>query len=246
MKTRIKGLGQIDFTASGNKSAGDLIDFSKFVGISINDVANGEDGIAELFGVFTLPKDTALVIDQYDVLYWDSVNSWCDKTQTSQTTVGIAYAAATETATTVQVLLNIGNYTAIASIVAALEALAGANRLSSDALKDGTTSHVFTAANDIELAGLVAKVGASNAAKFFAKKYTATADDATNNYMQVDTGFAEAPDGYIVQVFRAGVNVTTDAIVSVQSTDNIRVADGAATYVVTENDVLMLTAWVEE
>lgn len=246
MKTRIKGLGQIDFTAGAAYSAGDLVDFSKFVGISINDVANGDDGIAELFGVFTLNKDTALVINQYDVLYWDTVNSWCDKTQTSQTTVGIAYEAATETATTVKVLLNIGNYTAIASIVAALEALAGANRLSADAIKDGTINNAFTAVQHAALDGLSTKVGNQNVAQLFCKKYTATAADATNHYMQVDTDFDEAPDGYHVQVLRAGVDVTEDAIISVQSTDNIRVADGAATYVVTENDVLMLTAWVEE
>lgn len=72
--------------------------------------------------------------------------------------------------------------------------------------------------------------------------YTAVSGDDVNNYMQIASGLA-AIAGWMVQVYRAGVNVMADAVVTVQSTTSLRVADGGATYVVTAGDVLKYMIW---
>lgn len=71
--------------------------------------------------------------------------------------------------------------------------------------------------------------------------YTAVADDATANEAVIATGL-DAIAGFIVQIFRAGVNVMEDAIVTA-SGGNLSVADGAATYAVTANDVINYIVW---
>lgn len=66
--------------------------------------------------------------------------------------------------------------------------------------------------------------------------YTAVAGDATANEAVIDTGL-DAITSFNVQVFRAGVNVMEDAIVTV-SGGELTVADGGATYAVTAGDVI--------
>lgn len=66
--------------------------------------------------------------------------------------------------------------------------------------------------------------------------YTAIADDATANTLDIDTGKATATV-FLVQVYRAGVNVTNDAAISMAA-GVITVADGAATYDITADDVI--------
>lgn len=82
--------------------------------------------------------------------------------------------------------------------------------------------------------------------KLFVENYTAVAGDDTTGYYDCDTGFGVAPDGWNVQVYRAGVDVKNDAIITALGggdAGKIRVADGGATYAVTANDVIMLMAW---
>lgn len=71
--------------------------------------------------------------------------------------------------------------------------------------------------------------------------YTAVAGDATANQMSIPTGLASV-SGWIAQIYRAGVNVTEDAIFSTSS-GNLVIADGAATYVVTAGDKVHFLAW---
>lgn len=66
--------------------------------------------------------------------------------------------------------------------------------------------------------------------------YTAVAGDATANEAVIDTGL-DAITSFNVQVFRAGVNVMEDAIVT-KTGGELKVADGASTYAVTAGDVI--------
>jgi hypothetical protein len=70
-------------------------------------------------------------------------------------------------------------------------------------------------------------------------KYTVTAGNDSANTCSIPTGLTVA--GYIVQIYRGGVQVTSDAAISA-STTNLVVANGS-TYVLTANDSVMWTAW---
>lgn len=81
-------------------------------------------------------------------------------------------------------------------------------------------------------AGLAAKLGA------FVKAgtHTVTAGEATAGSLDIATGLAGATV-FIVQVYRAGVMVLEDAAVSIAA-GVLTIADGAATYAVTEDDIV--------
>lgn len=64
--------------------------------------------------------------------------------------------------------------------------------------------------------------------------YTATSDDATANEKSITTGKTTAT-AFIVQIYRSGVDVTADAIITLTS-GVLKVADGGATYVLTAGD----------
>lgn len=64
--------------------------------------------------------------------------------------------------------------------------------------------------------------------------HTVTGGEATANAAAIDTGFPEAT-GFEVDVWRAGVKVTADAVVTL-SEGVLTVADGGATYNVTTGD----------
>lgn len=71
--------------------------------------------------------------------------------------------------------------------------------------------------------------------------YTAVAQDATDNDMVIATGLS-AISGWFVQIYRSGVNVMEDAIVTASGGD-LTVSDGGVTYAVTAGDVLMYLVW---
>jgi predicted RecA/RadA family phage recombinase len=270
MKNRVGDAGRIEHTNSGQAAiaSGEVVDLDTQVGIAVSEIAVDEVGILELTGRFRLPKDTNLVIALGDMVYWDAINGWVDKTSTAQTYVGKATKSATQTADEVEVEINTGgSFNTPAEIRSAVES-AG---LDADALEDGTTNHAFTALDDTKLAGAFI-IGTNDAddvtdgttnhaftalddtklgfypTKFKATSHTVTAGEASANQADIATAFAEAPDGWIVQIYRAGVDVKSDAIITALSGGDlgkIRVADGAATYAVTENDVINVLAWVD-
>lgn len=86
--------------------SGDLVDLTNLVGVAQGDIDNGDSGILHVKGVFSLPKDDNLAISQGERVYWDTSNEEVDKTAEDQTYVGIAWAAAAQTATTVDVAIN--------------------------------------------------------------------------------------------------------------------------------------------
>lgn len=98
------------------------------------------------------------------------------------------------------------------------------------------------ASNDTEAKILLAPPQDSS---IFKVSHTVTAGQATANLADIDTGFGAAPTVALVQVYRAGVNVTGDAVVSKLSggdAGKIRVADGASTYNMTAGDVIEIIA----
>jgi hypothetical protein len=63
-----------------------------------------------------------------------------------------------------------------------------------------------------------------------------TAAEASANAASIATGVAAATV-FFVQIFRAGADVTVDAVVTLTA-GVLAVADGGATYNVTQNDVI--------
>lgn len=74
--------------------------------------------------------------------------------------------------------------------------------------------------------------------------HTVIAAEASANTVAITTGLSVIA-GFIVQIFRAGVNVMSDAAVARKATDDgtLNVADGASTYSVTTGDVINWIAW---
>jgi len=81
-------------------------------------------------------------------------------------------------------------------------------------------------AQDVELGSRIAARGA----------YTVVAADDTAGTVDIDTGFTNG-EAFLVQIFRAGVNVMDDAVVSLAA-GVLTVADGGATYALTADDVI--------
>lgn len=71
--------------------------------------------------------------------------------------------------------------------------------------------------------------------------YTVVTADDTAGETDIDTGKADAA-AFIVQIFRAGVNVMEDAVVTIAD-GVLTVADGAATYALTADDVIVWLAF---
>ena len=71
--------------------------------------------------------------------------------------------------------------------------------------------------------------------------YTCVTADDTANTVDIDSGVATA-DSCLVQIYRSGVNVTSDAAISI-SAGVITVADGASTYDVTAGDKVVYWAF---
>lgn len=87
-------------------SSGDLVIVGKRVGVAKDDIANGSTGVVHIEGVFEVPKEASLAVSQGDLLYCDATSGELDKTATSQTLAGYAYAAELAATTTVKVKLN--------------------------------------------------------------------------------------------------------------------------------------------
>lgn len=72
-------------------------------------------------------------------------------------------------------------------------------------------------------------------------QHTVTSAEATANAASIATGKVAAT-AFHVQIFRSGVNVMSDAVVSISS-GVLAVADGGATYNMTAGDVINWQVW---
>jgi len=105
-KNYIKDGAVIDFTAGADISSGDLVIVGKRIGIALGDIASGATGAVQMRGVFEVPKEASLAVVQGDLLYCNVGATELDKTATSQTLAGYAFAASGTSETTVLVDLN--------------------------------------------------------------------------------------------------------------------------------------------
>lgn len=174
---------------------------------------------------------------------------------------------ASETRVLVDIRTALDNYAPIetaADVKTALETLTGAARLDADYIKDGSTNKFVSHDNaayirtQLETLTLTDRLNADsvkdgstnkfitfNGTKIYAIAHTVTSGEASANQADIDTSFAAAPDVFLVQILRSGVDVKEDAVVTALGSGDvgkIRVADGGATYSVTAGDVIHLLA----
>lgn len=98
----------LQYTSDGNTiKSGDLVVIGTIAGIAHTNIDDGETGSVHIHGVYNVPKAND-AIDLGAKLYWDAKKSVLTTTSTSNTLVGIAYSAAAEADTHVQLLLNKG------------------------------------------------------------------------------------------------------------------------------------------
>lgn len=96
----------IDFTAAAALASGAGVLIGKRLGVALGAVANGAQGVAQVTGVFSLPKLSTDVVTQGAELYWDDTNKRLTLTATANTLAGYAWAAAGNGETTVKIKLN--------------------------------------------------------------------------------------------------------------------------------------------
>jgi len=107
MTTKYKTEGcVIDYTAGSDLASGAVVVVGTKVGVCLTSIANGAQGSVQIAGVFTLAKLAGDTIAQCANVYWDTTNSRITTTASGNTLAGVAYAAAANGATTVDVLLN--------------------------------------------------------------------------------------------------------------------------------------------
>lgn len=112
--------------------------------------------------------------------------------------------------------------------LAATEAMQGLVELA-------TSAEVVTG-TDTGRCSTPAGVKAALDARVIIGTYTADSDDDTAGTLDIDSGNASATS-FIVQIYRSGVPIFSDQAVSM-SAGVITVADGAATYDITNGDVI--------
>lgn len=104
-----KNLGDsIQYTATADVSAGDLLIIGSLAGVAAVDIADGDTGTVSITGVYDLTKgDTATAYTQGEALYWDATTSKITNTATSNTKIGTCVVPAATAATIVTVKLNV-------------------------------------------------------------------------------------------------------------------------------------------
>lgn len=72
MKNYVQPGKVIPFTAAANHAAGAVVRIGQILGVVKDDVLNGAEGLAEIEGVFTVPKVSGAVIAIGESLTWDA------------------------------------------------------------------------------------------------------------------------------------------------------------------------------
>ena len=106
MKNYLQSGNSFEFVAGADLVSGTFVQAGKLSGVATGDVKSGASGVAERFGVFTLPKTTGAAWSQGDQLYWDATGKKFTKVATGNAQVGVAFADAASGDATGQVLLG--------------------------------------------------------------------------------------------------------------------------------------------
>lgn len=96
----------IEVTAAADINSGDPIKVSDMVAVAVNDIANGEKGVAYTTGVFELPCVAANVIEVGATVYLNS-SGVITTTETSNTLAGKAWTASPNGVAIVEVKINV-------------------------------------------------------------------------------------------------------------------------------------------
>jgi predicted RecA/RadA family phage recombinase len=96
----------LDVTLSATITSGSGLLVGVRLGVALSDGVSGDTIAVQVKGVFNLPKLGTDVVAQGAALYWDNTNKRLTTTSTSNTLAGYATAAASGTATTVNIALN--------------------------------------------------------------------------------------------------------------------------------------------
>lgn len=72
MKNFVQKGDTIKYTAGAAISSGDIVEIGQLIGIAVDDVANGEEGIASLQGVYEVAKKAAVAFSQGDIVYFEA------------------------------------------------------------------------------------------------------------------------------------------------------------------------------
>ncbi len=86
--------------------SGAVVVVGSLVGVALGLIADTLTGMIGLDGVWTLPKEAALAIDQGELVYWDASAEAITKTSEGNTLAGAAFAAALAADDTVLVKLQ--------------------------------------------------------------------------------------------------------------------------------------------
>lgn len=85
--------------------SGDVVIVGSIIGVAQGDAASGAAVDVAVLGVWTLPKDNAAIGEGVKT-YWVTATSVCSATSAGNTLIGVAVAAAADSASTVDVRLN--------------------------------------------------------------------------------------------------------------------------------------------
>ena len=106
MKNYLRPGDVIDYVASANKTAGQVVLIGVRIGVCVADIANGATGPVQVTGVFSIAKLSTDVVAHGAALYWDNGNSRLTTTASGNTLAGYAFAAAGNGDTTVNIKIN--------------------------------------------------------------------------------------------------------------------------------------------
>lgn len=106
MKARFVQEGKyIDYTASSDIAAGDVVVIGGIVGVANGAIATGTTGAVAVYGVYEVEKDSNAITAGATV-YWNSENGKASASSSGNTAMGKAVAAAGDSDTFVRVKLG--------------------------------------------------------------------------------------------------------------------------------------------
>lgn len=86
------GMGNtIKFTAGGTVLAGEALVIGTLVGVNTSTVYSGQEGVANLTGVYEFAKPGSQAWTLGAKVYWDAANKQATTTSSGNTLMGVAY-----------------------------------------------------------------------------------------------------------------------------------------------------------
>ena len=106
MKNFIARGETLEITAGADIPSGAGVLVGATFGVAAGDIAEGATGIINLSGVYGLSKVSGQAWAQGARIYWEAAENRCTTTASSNTLIGVAYAAAPNPSAVGQVRLN--------------------------------------------------------------------------------------------------------------------------------------------